>query len=145
MTADESAAVPEEGEKQKFTSSKYSAGSGGGSAGGSGGGGGGSSAYVESTSVEDAASEYSTKLQDTTDWKLMLPALPDGMITAFDGIEFLHGEENFDYNIQLANARIYELFGKEHYLTRELLSECGCTGNAEFLVFINDGIGYDSK
>ncbi len=136
LTADESAAaVPEEGEKQKFTSHKYSA----------GGGGGSGSAYVESASDVNSACDYSTESENTENWKLMLPALPDGMVTAFDGIEFLNGEENFDYNIQLANARLYELYGKEHVLTRELLSECGCTGNAEFLIFINDGIGYDSK
>lgn len=98
-----------------------------------GGGSGGCAAKLDSEHENDG------------NWKLMLPALPDGMITAFDGIEFLHGEENFDYNIQLANSRLYELFGKEHYLTRELLSECGCTGNAGFLVFVNDGIGYDEK
>ena len=79
---------------------------------------------------------------DADGWRLALPSLPDGMTTAFDGIEFLFGEENFDYNINLANSRIYELFGKQQMLTREFLSECGCTSNAEFLIFINDGIGY---
>ena len=88
-------------------------------------------------------SEYSTEQEIHNEWRLMLPALPDGMVTAFDGIEFLHGEENFDYNIQLANTRLYELYGKEHYLTREVLSACGCTYNAQFLIFVNDGISYD--
>lgn len=75
-------------------------------------------------------------------WRIALPALPDGMVSAFDGIEFLFGEENFDYNINLANERLYEIFGKENVLTREVLSDCGCTSNAEFLIFVNDGIGY---
>lgn len=75
-------------------------------------------------------------------WRIALPALPDGMVSAFDGIEFLFGEENFDYNINLANERLYEIFGKENFLTRDVLSDCGCTSNAEFLIFVNDGIGY---
>ena len=77
------------------------------------------------------------------DWHLCLPPLPDGMESAFEGLEFLGGEENFDYNISLANERLFELFG-ERILTKELLSEGGCTSNADFLAFI-DRIDYSTE
>ncbi len=50
----------------------------------------------------------------------------------FSGIDFSDGEENFDYNISLANARLYELYGDGYALSRQKLSELG-VDNAKLL------------
>lgn len=105
--------------------------SGGGSAGGAGGGGGGSSAngfIQESAPVENEKQDGSSKeSEENTEIQTQ---------NIFEGITFLSGEENYDYNIALANSRLFELYGGKHMLTKELLASYGCTNNREFLTFI---------
>ena len=51
----------------------------------------------------------------------------------FDGIEFLRGEENFDYNIALANERLSELYGDDlGKVSRFCLENNGWGGNEFF-------------
>ena len=87
-----------------------------GSAGGAGGGGG-SSAFA-------ANNEAFLDIEDDRYF--------DGFMV-FEGIEFLDGEENFDYNIALANRRLSELYGDSMgKVTRFCLENNGWGGNEFF-------------
>lgn len=78
--------------------------------GGGGGAGGGSSAAEPVTPAMGSA--YS------------IPETPKKEYI-FEGVEFLSGEENFDYNISIANQRLNERFGPEYRLSKEKLKKIG--------------------
>lgn len=75
------------------------------SSGGSAGGGGGTVNVEENETVSEAESSNA--------------------VCIFEGVEFLSGDENFDYNISLANQRLSELFGSEYRLSKEKLQKKG--------------------
>lgn len=50
----------------------------------------------------------------------------------FDGVAFKKGEENFDYNVSLANMRLSEIYGDEYVISPEKLKKLGVT-NAKIL------------
>ncbi len=54
----------------------------------------------------------------------------------FDELEFLQGDENLDYNISLANARLCELYGEGRFIiTRYALENNGWKGNLFFFEY----------
>ena len=85
----------------------------------SGSGGGSSSAEAVSTTEKyDSSSEY-----------------------IFDGLEFLDGEENFEYNIAIANERLSRLYKGKYVVSKQKLISLGV--NNKKLLKIAPTITYD--
>lgn len=57
-------------------------------------------------------------------------------VSLFEGIEFLTGEENFDYNISLALRRLSEIYGTDLKIDRQTLEHYGLDTNEKLLKLI---------
>ncbi|MBR2020900.1 MAG: hypothetical protein IJ939_00555 [Clostridia bacterium] len=85
---------------------------------------------VAESATQEAAPEAEEAVNDAA--KVMLKASPKRERYIFEGIEFLEGDENFSYNISLANERLYELYGEGYVLSEEKLKKLG-VDNQKFL------------
>ena len=88
-------------------------------------------AYLTSDEMPSLEESYTEEeiFADADDAVIKYTAAQEKYI--FEGIDFKSGDENFDYNISLANQRLYELFGEGYVLSKEKLIALN-VNNAKF-------------
>lgn len=86
-----------------------------------------STEYYSDNESESLSQDFKDCEEDATE---------DERVSLFEGIEFLSGEENFDYNLSLARNRLEEIYGTELDCNREMLERFGYDTNENLLELI---------